>query len=59
MQLLASLSIWMNGASLVLAAGGSARIIRHMGLAVVMIAAIVVPLALYYRRHGQQADGRH
>ena len=32
---------------------------RASALAVVMIAAIVVPLALYYRRHGQQADGRH
>ena len=42
-QLLASLSIWMNGASLVLAAGGSARIIRHMGLAVSVLA---VPVCL-------------
>lgn len=32
-QLLASLAIWMNGASLVLAAGGSARIIRRLGIA--------------------------
>ncbi|MCX7250082.1 MAG: ABC transporter permease subunit [Burkholderiales bacterium] len=32
---------------------------RASALAVVMIGAIVVPLALYYRRHGQQADGRH
>ncbi len=32
---------------------------RASALAVVMIGVIVVPLALYYRRHGQQADGRH
>jgi hypothetical protein len=37
-QLLASLSIWMNGASLVLAAGGSSRIIRHLGLAASVLA---------------------
>jgi ATP/ADP translocase len=32
-QLLASLAIWMNGTSFVLAAGGSARIIRRLGIA--------------------------
>ncbi len=32
-QLLATMAIWMNGASLVLAAGGSARIIRRLGIA--------------------------
>jgi len=37
-QLLASLSVWMNGASLVLAAGGSSRIIRHLGLAASVLA---------------------
>lgn len=37
-QLLASLSIWMNGASLLLAAGGSSRIIRHLGLAASVLA---------------------
>lgn len=31
-RLLATLSIWMNGASLVLAAGGASRIIRYIGL---------------------------
>ncbi len=32
-QLLASLAIWMNGTSFVLAAGGSGRIIRRLGIA--------------------------
>lgn len=42
-QLLSSLAIWMNGASLVLAAGGSARIIRHLGLAA---SVLTVPVSL-------------
>lgn len=42
-QLLASMSIWMNGASLLLAAGGSARLIRHLGLAA---SVLTVPFAL-------------
>lgn len=37
-RLLATLSIWMNGASLVLAAGGASRIIRHVGLAAAVLA---------------------
>ncbi len=42
-RLLATLSIWMNGASLLLAAGGASRIIRYVGLAA---AVLVVPASL-------------
>jgi len=37
-RLLATLAIWMNGVGLVLAAGGASRIIRHLGLGVVVLA---------------------
>ncbi len=37
-RLLATLAIWMNGVGLLLAAGGASRIIRHLGLGVVVLA---------------------
>lgn len=37
-RLLATLAIWMNGFGLLLAAGGASRIIRHLGLGVVVLA---------------------
>jgi ATP/ADP translocase len=37
-HLLAMLGIWMNGVSLLLAAGGASRLIRHLGLGVVVLA---------------------
>jgi AAA family ATP:ADP antiporter len=43
-RLLATMALWINGASLLLAAGGASRIIRRLGLAVTVM---LVPASLF------------